>query len=134
MTKSKYRGYSLIDGSDTPNDYRYDAFIFYAGQELIFIKDELVPELENERNLKLSVHQRDFMAGNPIAENIVDAVTRSRKTVLIITNNFLKSDWCIYEFRMALMESNYSRDGRDIFVIIMLENVPSNSLPLTYYD
>ena len=82
------------------------------------------------RNLKLSVHQRDFMAGNPIAENIVDAVTNSRKTVLILTDNFLKSDWCVYEFRMAQMESNYSRDDRDIFVIVMLENIPNDSMPI----
>ena len=130
MTKSKYRGYKAIHGSDTPDDYRYDAFISYAAEELRFVKNELVPELENERDLVLSVHQRDFMAGNPIAENIVDAVTNSCKTVLIITNNFLKSDWCLYEFRMAQMESNYSRDGRDIFIIVMLENVPNNTLPL----
>ena len=130
MTKSKYRGYSRIHGSDTTDDYRYDAFISYAGEELTFIKQELVKALENERNLKLSVHQRDFMAGNPIAENIVDAISNSRKTVLILTDNFLRSDWCVYEFRMAKMESNYSRDGRDIFVIVMLENVPSDTLPL----
>ena len=70
------------------------------------------------------------MAGNPIAKNIVDAVTNSRKTVLILTDKFLKSDWCVYEFRMAQMESNYSRDGRDIFVIVMLENIPNDSMPL----
>ena len=130
MTKSKYRGYSRVHGSDTFDDYRYDAFISYAGEELLFIKNELVRELEDRRNLKLSVHQRDFMAGNPIAENIVDAVTNSRKTVLILTDNFLKSDWCVYEFRMAQMESNYSRDGRDIFVIVMLENIPNDSMPI----
>ena len=130
MTKSKYRGYSRVHGSDTFDDYRYDAFISYAGEELLFIKNELVKELEDRRNLNLSVHQRDFMAGNPIAENIVDAVTNSRKTVLILTDNFLKSDWCMYELRMAQMESNYSRDGRDIFVIVMLENIPNDSMPL----
>ena len=128
--KSKYRGYTAIHGTDSSDDYTYDAFISYAGDELNFIKNELIPELEGGRHLVLAIHQRDFMAGESITENIVNAVTKSRKTVLVITENFLKSDWCIYEFRMAQMESNFSRDGRNIFVIVMLENVPSNTLPL----
>ncbi|ESN96542.1 hypothetical protein HELRODRAFT_163616 [Helobdella robusta] len=53
----------------------------------------------------LCIHDRDFELGLGIKHNISMAIHASRKTLLVLTNNFLKSKWCRHELEMASLES-----------------------------
>ncbi|VDI34266.1 Hypothetical predicted protein [Mytilus galloprovincialis] len=60
MTKTKWYRHKP---PGTEGQYRYDAFISYSDNEQNFIVKECIPKLERERNLKLCIHQRDFIPG-----------------------------------------------------------------------
>ena len=126
MAKARYRGYERIP--DVPIEYKYDAFVSYAEEDFLFIKDEIVVELEENHGLELCLHQRNFLPGNYIAENILQAIKNSRKIVIVLTDQFLKSKWCLYEYNMARMESIYSRKGDNFIVCIMLEDIDNKFL------
>ncbi|GAB1598104.1 toll-like receptor Tollo [Argonauta hians] len=80
----------------------YDAFISFDNSMDKFVIDELLPQLEqNDPPFKLCVHFRDFEVGLQITENIITCIENSKRTVLLLTDNFLKSDWCKYEFQTA---------------------------------
>lgn len=123
MAKTRYRGYEHLRDAEEHNVYKYDAFISYYHEDYLFVKNELIAELEEKHKLSCCVHQRDFLAGNYIAENILEAIKSSRMTVILLTDKFLKSKWCMYEFNMARMESIYSRDGENVIFCIMLEKI-----------
>ncbi|CAG2187014.1 TLR13 [Mytilus edulis] len=112
MTRSKYKRYRPIldDGH-----YTFDAFISYSDEEQDFLFKDIIPNLEQKESLKLCIHQRDFLPGEDITQNITNAIHKSRKTVCIITRSFLDSYYCMFEFNMARMESIYSRGGQNIY-------------------
>ena len=126
MAKSRYKGYDQIQGDTV--QYRYDAFISYSHEDYLFIKDEIIVELEDHSGFSLCVHQRNFLPGNYIAENILQAIKNSRMIVVVLTNQFLQSKWCIYEFIMARMESIYSRNSENIVITVMYEDIDTNFL------
>ncbi|XP_045212236.2 toll-like receptor 4 [Mercenaria mercenaria] len=126
ITKIRQFGYNRLN-NDPDEDFTYDAFISYANENLRFILDKIIPHLE-EQEIKLCLHDRDFLPGNNIADNILEAIRNSRKTVVILSNEFLKSKWCLYEFNMARMESIYSRGGENCLVVVMYEDVPTRNM------
>ena len=126
MSKSKSRGYIPLGEND--DDYIYDAFVSYSETEGAFVRSELLEKLEKNHHLKLCLHQRDFLPGNAIADNITEAINKSRKTIIILSKGYLKSKWCSFEYNMARMESLYSRSGEDLVVVVMFERVPVNDL------
>ena len=129
MSKKRYFGYRRLPDYTVIENYKYDAFISYSEDNIRFILDDVIPRLETD-SISLCIHQRDFLPGNAISDNIIHAIQSSRKTVVMLSNAFLKSKWCMYEFNMARMENIYSR-GEDIsLVIVMLEPVPYNAMPL----
>ncbi|BFZ00792.1 hypothetical protein BsWGS_03831 [Bradybaena similaris] len=85
---------------DKMHQFVYDVFISYDSQDVRFVSQRLAPELEN-RDLKLLIHSRDFVAGTYIASNIVMAVAESRKTLVVLTRNLLESTWCNYEIQVS---------------------------------
>ena len=129
MAKGRYNGYMAIPDNEPQLNYRYDAFISYSAEDIRFILDFIIPKLENN-NFDLCIHQRDFMPGNAIADNIMDAIMKSKTTVVILTEAYLRSKWCVYEFNMARMESLYTRNNESSLVFVMLENVPTKHMPL----
>ncbi|XP_071107200.1 toll-like receptor 4 [Haliotis cracherodii] len=114
---------------NTPDDgyFMHDAFVSYADEDREFVVDDMRCHMEVNDGINLNIHHRDFMPGEPIASNIIGAITNSRKTVVVLSQNFLNSYWCTYELRMAQMESISS--GRDILIIIMFEPVPAKNIP-----
>ena len=63
---------------------------------------ELAPRLENGyKPFRLCLHYRDFPVGASIAETIVRSVESSRRTIILVSNNFLASEWCKFEFQTA---------------------------------
>ena len=83
----------------------FHAFISYASPDRQWVKKRLIKNLEERRKLKLLVASRDFEAGKLITANIHSAITTSAKTVFVISKSFLKSEWCLEEFSMALTVS-----------------------------
>ncbi|KAK3099372.1 hypothetical protein FSP39_003486 [Pinctada imbricata] len=115
--------------------YRYDAFISYADEDRSFVTRQMVENLEKGKDIRLCIHHRDFMPGTSIIENITNAIHRSSKVVFIMTNSFLRSDWCLYEFDAAKAESIYSfsRKG-DMMLFLMREKIIVRKIPKSIKD
>ncbi|XP_076086235.1 toll-like receptor 4 [Mytilus galloprovincialis] len=131
MTKTKWYRHKP---PGTEGQYRYDAFISYSDNEQNFIVKECIPKLERERNLKLCIHQRDFIPGEEITVNITSAIHDSKKTICIITRSFLDSYYCNFEFNMARMENIYHRKGQHILFLVFYEKIPAKDLSLVMLE
>lgn len=130
MAKFKLQGYRPL-----PVDchrYQYDVFVSYAEEDRAFVRHEIVDKLENDNNMTLLVHERDFTAGEYVCDNILKAITNSRKTLIVLSEDFLKSKWCMYELNMARMEA-ISR-GKSAICVIKKENIPTQKMSLELLD
>ena len=117
MIKARRNGYTQIPDTNEDRQYQYDVFISYANENYQFVTGELYKKLE-AAGLSLCLHQKDFLPGSYIAENILQAIRNSRKVVIILTSEFLQSKWCMYEFNMARMENIYSRGDENIIFVV----------------
>ena len=80
----------------------FDAFVSYAHADFKWVCDELVPRLENrERPFRLCVHERDFLGGADVVENIIASIETSRRTLVVLSNAYIQSEWCRFEFKQA---------------------------------
>ncbi|XP_048243659.1 toll-like receptor 4 [Haliotis rufescens] len=107
--------------------YDYDVYVSYTDLDLDFVRKDMIPKLEHQRGTRLYIRDRDSLPGATIAENIIDGIRSSKKTVLLLSQAFLKKKWCRYELHMANMESVST--GRSVMVIIMLEDIPNKDIP-----
>ncbi|KAK6171554.1 hypothetical protein SNE40_019718 [Patella caerulea] len=109
--------------------FEFDAFISYSEDARLFVDQTMRLKVEEEAGLKLCLHNRDFLPSLPIAEGIVTAVKTSRKTVLVMSPDFVKSYWCMYEMNMADMESQHT--GRDVLLILLYKHIKYDQIPST---
>ncbi|XP_071109001.1 toll-like receptor 4 [Haliotis cracherodii] len=107
--------------------YQYDVFVSYAESDRHIVIQEMIPELETKAGLRMCIHHRDFLPGEAIASNIVNAIDNSRKTLIVLSPAFLKSDWCVFEYHIAL-QSRVNR-RQDNLLILMYEHVPVKDVP-----
>ncbi|XP_061176050.1 toll-like receptor 4 [Saccostrea echinata] len=110
--------------------YKYDAFISHADEDRDFVISKMLPMLESKGNLKLCLHFRDFVPGYDIAENISTAINQSRYTVFVLSPEFVKSYWCMFELRMAQMESFYERAGEEMLFVVLYKVLSHPQIPL----
>ncbi|XP_046582509.1 toll-like receptor 4 [Haliotis rubra] len=124
VARRHYRNVNLIHHG---NDYEYNAFISYADEDRDFALHMFIQKLEREGNLRLCLHHRDFIPGEPIAANILSAIQKSQFVVIVLSPNFLDSYWCRYEFEMARMEGLYTE--RNMVVLVKYKEVLPNLVP-----
>nr|KAG5702871.1 hypothetical protein BaRGS_019090 [Batillaria attramentaria] len=103
----------------------YDVFVCYDNHDVDFVIGHLVPELEGRLGLRLCVHQRDFVTGNPIVENIMDSVETSKTTMMLFSRAFAESVWCQFELQLCL---NHALEHDDWPTVVLLEDIPSRDL------
>ncbi|KAL3835904.1 hypothetical protein ACJMK2_021365 [Sinanodonta woodiana] len=109
-----------------------DGFISYAEEDVLFVKNCLVQELEVNRGRKLVINDRDFVPGEVVTTAILRAIRESRKTVSLISNASVKNNWWIFEMHMAQMESIHTK--RDALILVLLENIPNKNLPMDVFN
>ncbi|XP_069497063.1 toll-like receptor 13 [Ambystoma mexicanum] len=108
--------------------YKYDAFVSYNSHDESWVLQELLPQLESSEPLafRLCLHHRDFELGRDIIGNIVDSIYNSRKTICVISRNYLRSEWCSLEIQLASYRLLDER--KDVLVLVFLEKIPEREL------
>lgn len=74
----------------------YDVFISYSHQDATWVRGELLGHLE-QAGLKVCIDFRDFRPGAPSVTEMERGVLTSQRTLLILTPNYLTSDWAKFE-------------------------------------
>ncbi|XP_076440381.1 uncharacterized protein LOC143279928 isoform X2 [Babylonia areolata] len=95
-----FQQYEEDDGKE------FDAFISYRSRsrDEMFVLHELYPHLERHLDFKLCMHFRDFPPGETIADNIIQAIENSRRTILVLSPAYVQSEWCRLEYQKAQHE------------------------------
>uniref|UniRef100_A0A0L8HVU8 TIR domain-containing protein n=2 Tax=Octopus bimaculoides TaxID=37653 RepID=A0A0L8HVU8_OCTBM len=101
--------------------YVYDAFICYHNSDSKYLLEKLQPKLEEENNFRLCIHDRDFVPGWDIVDNIVESIEKSHKIVLLLSNNFALSEWCQFESTMA--QQRLFNEKKNTLIPILLEPI-----------
>ncbi|KAJ8307272.1 hypothetical protein KUTeg_015356 [Tegillarca granosa] len=111
----------------------YHVFFSYAESDREFAAN-LINKLESELGYKCCDHQRDFIPGWKITDNIKHFVMSSLKTVVLISEESVKSAWCSYEAELTFHMSMEMR--KKILIPILVDDctIPDHLKPLTYID
>lgn len=120
----------------------FDSFVIYARQDESFVTQQLAAELEcGYPPYRLCLRYRDLpapaSADNLAASGTIsskdhsyafDAVTQaiecSRRTLVVITEQFLQSDWCKFELKAAHQKTLTSCKTHRLIVVVVPNNQP----------
>ena len=120
FTRFNLHPFDRIDDSDS--NKIYDAFISYSGDDYQWVVNTLQRRLENHNPpYKLCLHHRDFQVGALIQENIFKSVDHSKRMLMVLSPSFVRSGWCLLEFRFA--HQKVSEDRTNYLIIILFDDV-----------
>lgn len=109
-------------------DLCYDAFVSYSEQDSHWVETLLVQELEHfNPPFKLCLHKRDFIPGKWIIDNIIDSIEKSHKTIFVLSENFVKSEWCKYELDFS--HFRLFDENNDAAILVLLEPIEKRAIP-----
>lgn len=97
----------------------YDAFVSHSEMDAHFVNEIFAGELENgDPSYKLCLASRDYESvGNYIGDFIVNSIESSRKIILVLTKNFIETDWCKFTFKAAHLEALKASQNQVITVL-----------------
>lgn len=111
----------------------FHAFVSYSQHDEDWVKNILFTNLEGPAGgLRICCHERCFVPGKTIVENIMSCVEKSRRSVFVLSAHFVKSEWCHYELYFASHQRLSL--GADSIVLVLLEPLPQYLIPSKYYQ
>ena len=97
----------------------YDVFIWYSNKDEEVAKD-LISSLD-ALNYRVGDHSRYYIPGALISENNDSCIARSKRTVCLLSDNFLASGYCMDEIRSALEHDARIRKHR--LMVVKMKNI-----------
>jgi TIR domain-containing protein len=113
--------------------YSYDVFISYSHQDQTWVKQDLLSELE-AKGLQVCIDYRDFEPGAASVSEMRRAVTSSRKTLLVLTPDYVQSAWTEFEVLMVQTLDPANQQRRLIPLRKERCDVPEEIRYLNYVD
>lgn len=92
------------------------------------MNDEDTADPRSLEPLTLCLHKRDFLPGYWIVDNIMSAMERSRRTIFVLSQNFVQSDWCRYELDFSHFWF-FGGAGGEPAILILLEPLSKDDIP-----
>ncbi|XP_033843118.1 toll-like receptor 7 [Periophthalmus magnuspinnatus] len=124
--RAKLKGYRRLISQPSI----YDAFVIYDKEDAAVIEwvtKEMCVQLERrgDRRLTLCLEERDWIPGCPLIDNLSQSIHKSKRTVFILTNKYIKSGSFKTAFYIANQRLMDEKD--DVIILIFLEKVVCNS-------
>ncbi|NXL91337.1 TLR5 protein, partial [Alectura lathami] len=124
----------MLIGSHPPaadtSEYRYDAYLCYSKNDFEWVQNSLLKHLDSQyfdkNRFTLCFEERDFLPGEEHINNIRDAISNSRKTICVVTKQFLKDGWCVEAFNYA--QSRYFSDLNDVLIMVVVGSLSQYQL------
>lgn len=113
--------------------FEYDVFISYSHRDGDWVWDWLVPRLKQE-GLRICIDRECFEAGEPIVVAIERAVKTSRKTLLVLTPDYVASEWAESENLLVQTSDPAARRRRMIPLKLKECDLPERIKMLNYVD
>ncbi|XP_061849855.1 toll-like receptor 2 type-1 [Colius striatus] len=111
-----------------PKDVCYDAFVSYSENDSDWVENIMVRELEQAcPPFRLCLHKRDFVPGKWIMDNIIDSMEKSHKTLFVLSEHFVQSEWCKYELDFS--HFRLFDENNDAAILVLLEPIQSQAIP-----
>lgn len=109
-------------------DICYDAFVSYSENDSDWVENIMVRELEQAcPPFRLCLHKRDFVPGKWIVDNIIDSIEKSHKTLFVLSEHFVQSEWCKYELDFS--HFRLFDENNDAAILVLLEPIQSKAIP-----
>ncbi|XP_070565903.1 uncharacterized protein [Ptychodera flava] len=110
-----------------------DVFFSYSSKDKDWVI-QTAERLERECGIECSYDSKDFIGGKAITSNIMNCIKMSRKTVLVLSPDFLRSPWCGYEMQIVLREHLFREQKVVIPVLLHDCIIPDFISHLTYLE
>ena len=95
-------------------------FITFSSEDLDEVNDEFLPRLKQELpRWKIQTYQQDFAPGRPLLGCIHEGVWESQAMLVLLTENYVASPMCRFEFTEATTRSIVERDFKVIVIIFV---------------
>lgn len=118
------------------NDVTYDAYVCYCSSDRFWVHSSMLSILEEKYGLKLCIHFRDFIPGKVIADAIVEALEKSKTTIIILSETAFKKPWFEFEVNQSLYL--HVKRGKEVILIhlnkLNRSSMSQHDLLLKMYD
>ena len=114
-------------------EHKMDVFISYSSKDRAWVRGELLQRIE-QAGLEAFIDFRDFARGAPSIEECERGVEKCRKTLLVLTPDYVKSDWAAIENIMAVTRDPANRQLRLIPLLKAECEKPPRIGALTHID
>ncbi|XP_044516209.1 uncharacterized protein LOC123234367 [Gracilinanus agilis] len=111
----------------------YHLFVSYSSLDSSWAH-KFIEKLEADySDLRICYHERDFLPGKNIIENMVDCIQQSQKMLLILSQDFVQSRWCLLEANLSVFR--FCMERKPVIPIMLKPcQVPLHLNHLTYLD
>ncbi|ELW67310.1 Toll-like receptor 2 type-1 [Tupaia chinensis] len=112
---------------------KFHLFVSYSSVDAEWTH-QLISRLEADHmGLRVCLHERDFTPGRNILENMSECIQQSQKVLLVLSQGFVKSRWCLLEADLSLFGACLER--KPVIPILLTPcQVPLHLSHLTYLE
>ena len=117
------------ESGDEPK--HFDAYITYSPKDDAFTREVIAAGLENPvgtNRYRLCLHHRDLISNSAyVADTIIQATEASKRTILVLSENFLKSEWSRFDYKSGLHQALRASKSKKL-IVIMLGDVANRDI------
>lgn len=112
---------------------KFHLFVSYSSMDATWTH-ELIGRLETDHpGLRVCLHERDFTPGRNILENMAECIHQSQKVLLVLSQDFVQSRWCLLEADLSLF--GYCLERKPVIPVLLRPcQVPLHLSHLTYLE
>ena len=101
----------------------FDCYISYSPADDVFVRQVLAHDLEVGNKYRVCLHHRDLPNNTVISDTVVRAGEAAKRSIVVLSPNFLKTEWARYDFKSGLLQAVNQGSKKVIFVLVgSLEN------------